>query len=411
MSDGAAAGLRVLMLSLNYAPEEIGIGPYSTGLATMLSARGAAVEVVAGTPYYPQWRRWNGWKQHSARMEDGVKVTRVRHYVPSRPTGAKRLAHHASFAAAALPAMRAAAGRLHPQIVFAVAPSLIAFPAARRAARKAGAKTWLHIQDLEVEAALETGLLSGGAARKAATAFERSMLQSADRISTISPQMARRIVGKGVPAERVTEVRNWANHDAEPDPASASQPLAEGRKLLLYSGNIGNKQGLNTVIAAARLLADRSDLEFLICGEGPNRERLEAQARGLENVGFAPLQPADRVAAMLRSAYLHLLPQIAGAADLVLPSKLANMLASGRPIVATAAPGTGVAEEVEGHGLVVEPGDPAALAGAIASLADDPDNANRLGAAGRARAAARWSAESVIDGLIPELRALAGLAG
>ncbi|HWU02319.1 MAG TPA: glycosyltransferase, partial [Novosphingobium sp.] len=109
------------------------------------------------------------------------------------------------------------------------------------------------------------------------------------------------------------------------------------------------------------------------------------------------LQPAERMADMLALASIHLLPQLPGAADLVLPSKLANMLGSGRPVVATAASGTGLAAEVEGAGLVTEPGDVDAFAAAIEHLLDHPEEAAAYGAQGRVRARTRWSKTALLD--------------
>ena len=118
------------------------------------------------------------------------------------------------------------------------------------------------------------------------------------------------------------------------------------------------------------------------------------------------LQPAERMGAMLTMADLHLLPQIAGAADLVLPSKLTNMLASGKPVVATTEEGTGLYGEVEGCGLCVPPGDAAALAAAITTLADDPDRRAKLGKAAAARAAERWQQDAILARATTALRDL-----
>jgi colanic acid biosynthesis glycosyl transferase WcaI len=96
-------------------------------------------------------------------------------------------------------------------------------------------------------------------------------------------------------------------------------------------------------------------------------------------------------------AYLHLLPQLPWAADLVLPSKLINMLASARPVVATAAPGTGLYEEVRGCGVCTAPGDIAALAEAIESLLDNPGLADRLGKSGPSRVNERWLLAGILD--------------
>jgi len=114
------------------------------------------------------------------------------------------------------------------------------------------------------------------------------------------------------------------------------------------------------------------------------------------NIQFRPLQPRERLGELLGVASLHLLPQIAGAADLLLPSKLTNMLASGRPIVATAAPGTGIAQEVAGCGLVVPSGDALGLACAIERLVDDRALRAAMGVRARERAEERWSRTRIL---------------
>jgi colanic acid biosynthesis glycosyl transferase WcaI len=243
---------------------------------------------------------------------------------------------------------------------------------------------------------------------------ENRLLALADRVSTISPQMCAKLREKGIAEDRIVEVRNWANAP-QPDPSGGAAYRAEWglgeRKVALYSGNIANKQGIEIVVEAARLLAHRPDLHFVVCGEGPNRARLKELAQGLTNISFHDLQPAARVGELLTLASVHLLPQIDGAADLVLPSKLANMWFSGRPVVATALPGTGLYGEVEGCGINTPPGDAPAFAEAIASLLDDPVRADALGRAARARGLERWSQTAVITRLAALIRTLAGRRG
>lgn len=397
--------MKLLILGLNYAPEPVGIGPYTAGLAEALTRRGHDITVVAGKPYYPQWRPYEGQpKGRTTTTENGVKITRVPHYIPANPSGARRLAHHASFAASAYgAAMEAAKGK--PDLVFTVAPSMMSVPVAARAARAAGAPLWVHIQDFEVEAAFATGLLKensflGTIARKA----ERKLLQQADRISTISSQMCDRLAEMEVIApEHIYQLRNWSNAAFDfttVDPGEYIRQWGlEGRKVALYSGNIANKQGIEILIEAAKLLRHRDDITFVICGEGPNRERLAELASGMGNVQLHALQPMERMGDFLSLAAVHLLPQIPGAADLVLPSKLTNMLASGRPVIATADPGTGLYDEVDGCGINTPPGDAAALASAIADLMDDPARMAELGQAATLRAAERWHQDAIIDRL------------
>jgi colanic acid biosynthesis glycosyl transferase WcaI len=213
-----------------------------------------------------------------------------------------------------------------------------------------------------------------------------------------------------VPANRVLELRNWADlsrvHVLDgPSPYRAEWGIA-ARHVALYSGNIANKQGIGIIVEAARRLAHREDLLFLVCGEGPNRDQLVDSARGLPNIRFEPLQPMERLGDLVGLASVHLLPQLAGAADLVLPSKLTNMLASGRPIVATADPGTGIASEVEGCGILTPPGDADRFAAAINDVLDRPEAAAMYGAEARRRAEQRWSHDAVIDRLEAQFRAI-----
>jgi colanic acid biosynthesis glycosyl transferase WcaI len=414
MASEGGKPLDVLIVSLNYAPEPVGVAPYSTGLAETLAAMGHRIEVIAGEAYYPQWQRYEGQPPTGQRrVENGVGVVRCPHYIPARVTGLKRIVHLASFSLTALiPAIRTAR-RLRPDAVFVAAPSLLSVPVAWLAAKLGGAKLWIHVQDFEVEAAFATGAMKArGLPARLARWLENRLLALGTRVSSISPQMVARLHAKGIAPERTYELRNWANADFAPDAAEAERYRQEwaigARKVALYSGNIAAKQGVDILIDAAKRLRERDDLVFVICGNGPNRESLARLAHGLDNVQLHDLQPAERMGGLLSLASVHLLPQIPGAADLLLPSKLTNMLISGRPVVATADPGTGLANEVEGCGIVTEPGNAEALAAAVERLLDDPESATRFGAAAAQRAAERWEQDAIISRFETTLRTALG---
>lgn len=408
--------LRVLIVGLNYAPEPIGIAPYTTGLAEHLSGSGHQVQVVAGRPYYPQWRVYPRFEaiRWTRSVENGVALTRCPHYVPTVPSGAKRIVHHLSFAAAALPVVVVRVLRERPDVVLCVMPSLVSAATARIAAWLGRAPLWLHVQDFEVDAAFATGLVRGGLLERALRRLERALFRSAATVSTISPMMVERLRAKGVAPDRSVELRNWASIDGSASGERYRREWGlEGRTVALYSGSVGRKQGAGLILDAARQLADRAPkdrdgIAFVICGEGPELAELKDAAQDLPAVQFHPLQPAARLGELLAMADLHLLPQIVAASDLVLPSKLTNMLASGRPVIATAAPGTGLHAEIDGCGIAVPPGDAAALAATIADLADDPARRAALGAQAARRAAERWSAPAILARFEARLVALAG---
>jgi colanic acid biosynthesis glycosyl transferase WcaI len=171
----------------------------------------------------------------------------------------------------------------------------------------------------------------------------------------------------------------------------------------LFSGSLGGKQGLMVIPAAASQLRDRSNIVFVVCGDGVMKSELESAVAGLPNVRMLPLQPAARLSELLAMADIHLLPQSPDAADLVLPSKLSGMLASGRPVIATCRPGTEISEIVSQCGLVVAPQDSTALALAVSRLADDVAMRLDLGRRAREFAESNFERNAVLGALFGAL--------
>jgi colanic acid biosynthesis glycosyl transferase WcaI len=329
-------------------------------------------------------------------------VHRVPLYVPKKPSGLKRLLHLASFGCASLFSTMHIASRFKPDVIFAVAPALTSAVAALAGALVCNAKTWLHIQDWEVEAAFDLGLLKGAGSRKMALGVEGSLLRSFDRVSSIGPAMVQKIIEKGVASTRVFELRNWVDVDQTCVFESSNTRyrkelnISADEIVALYSGNMARKQGLEALADVARRLeAIKAPVTMVLCGAGPARADLESLCADLSNVKWLPLQSLDRLPELLGTADIHLLPQRAEAADLVLPSKLTGMLASGRPVLAMAEEGSGLAQEVKDCGVIVS-ADSQAMSDAILELAADAKTRARLGANARARAIDRWCRRTII---------------
>jgi glycosyltransferase involved in cell wall biosynthesis len=169
-------------------------------------------------------------------------------------------------------------------------------------------------------------------------------------------------------------VRNWVDLTqikplAGTNAFRAELGLSSSDFVVLYAGNIGAKQALDVVVDAARQLAGTPRVHFIIAGDGPEKQRLVQGCAGLPRVHFLPLQPEERLCELLNLADLHVLPQARGAADLVLPSKLGGMLASGKPVLATADTGTELFDVLQGTAILVPAGDSAAMAREIGLLA------------------------------------------
>jgi colanic acid biosynthesis glycosyl transferase WcaI len=395
--------MRILLIAINYWPELTGIGKYTGEMAEWLAQKGSEVRVITAPPYYPAWRvgaGHSGWRYRRERLA-GVDILRCPFWVPSRPTGLKRVLHLASFALTAMPAMLWSGLRWKPDCVFVVEPPLFCAPAALLTARLAGGIAWLHVQDFEVDAAFDLGILRVGWLRRWVLATERWLMRRFDVVSTISDRMLARLRDKGVKAEKGVLFPNWVDtgsiHPLSGTSRLRSELGIDAKKFVaLYSGNMGEKQGLETIIAAARLLESRPDLLFVLCGDGAARARLVDAARGLQNVMFIPLQPLERLNQLLNMADVHLLPQRVDAEDLVMPSKLTAMMASGRPVVATAYHDSQVELILRQRGLVVEPGDAAAIAEAVVRLYQHPDEWLHLGEAARAYAVDVWDRDEVL---------------
>lgn len=404
--------MKILICSLNYAPELTGIGKYSGEMAKWLAARGHNVKVIAAPPYYPKWRIWRGYsgKFYKKEIVDGVEVLRCPLWVPKRPGGLARLLHLFVFALSSLPALL---GQIfwRPDVVWVVAPALSSVPGAWLAARLSGAPVWLHIQDYEVDTAFSLGLLRGKWLRSLVLRCESWLLRRFDRVSTISGKMLKLALGKGVAAARLVSFPNWVDAAAI-SPARRSEAfrhdfgVGADDVMVLYAGSMGAKQGLEILGEAARRLRGVSAIKFVFCGEGAGKDGLLAACAGLGNVCFSDLLPEAQFGALLASADIHLLPQRADAADLVMPSKLGGMLASGGAVIATALPGTEVAEVLAGCGVIVPPENPAAFAEAIAQLAGDTSARRRLGAKARSFAESGLAAESVLATFEGELKCL-----
>ena len=241
--------------------------------------------------------------------------------------------------------------RWKPDRIIGVVPTLFCTPGMRLLAKLSGARTLLHIQDYEVDAMLGLGMAGNGRAGKVAklaSAFERSGLHNVDNVSTISRSMMNKACEKGVAPEKVIFFPNWSEvsrfREVPETLAMALRQrlgLPDERKIILYSGNIGEKQGLESVITAAEQLREQPWL-FAIVGQGGGKARLEKMVaeRGLDNVKFLPLQSYEDLPALLAIGDCHLVIQKRGAADAVLPSKLTNILAVGGNAVITAEPQT-----------------------------------------------------------------------
>jgi colanic acid biosynthesis glycosyl transferase WcaI len=401
--------MRILINTINFSPELTSTGKYTGEMAAWLAARGHSVRVVTTPPHYPQWQIADGYSSYRYKREKPAvsvgpnkpDVFRCPVWVPRVPRGLQRLLYLGSFAVSSCPAMlRQVSWR--PEVVLLVEPTFSGFPHTLCIAWLTGAASWLHIQDFEVDVAFGLKYFSSPRLMRWVHALERFVLKKFDRVSAISERMVDRLASKGVDASHRVLFPNWVD-------TSEIFPLPNGGTfrgelgvssetvVALYSGNMGMKQGLNVLGETCKVLASRANIQFVFCGDGPYRETLVRMTSGISNVRFLTLQPVEKLNELLNAADIHLLPQLGGAADLVMPSKLTGMMASGRPVVATSQPGTQLSAVLDGRGIITPPGEAEAFAAAIAQLAEQPALRRGLGLKAREYAVARMSRDLILE--------------
>jgi colanic acid biosynthesis glycosyl transferase WcaI len=396
--------LSVTVVGINYAPEVTGIGVYNAGLARFLTAKGHRVQMVTSFEYYPRWRKADRDQGVLFRQEwDGdVRVRRGYVYVPARPSVARRILHELSFVASALVSYLTAE---RADVTIIVSPPLALGLPVALLARLKRSKTLLHVQDLQPDAAVELGMMRDGALVRLLYLLERATYRVVDVVSVISGGMYAKLRTKGVSPERLVLFRNWADDDmVRPRSVDTQFRTAWGlvdRIVIMYSGNLGVKQGLDTLLEAAWLLRERDGLAFVVVGDGGEKPALQLRASklGLGNIRFESLRPAEELSELLATADISVVPQREGVTDIVLPSKVANIMSSGRPLVVAAADLTELARIVREAdcGIVVPPGDAKALAEALDGLACATDERARMGANGRRYVEENLTCRSVLE--------------
>jgi len=407
--------VKVLILSINYWPEVTGIGAFTTYRAEYLARAGHDVEVCTSFPYYPEWRVPREYAGKFALTEEhnGVKIVRSYLYVPNPVTAVRRILHEASFIFSCT--LRALMRR-RPDVLLVVSPPLGLAATAILLSRVWRVPFVFDVEDLQPDSASDLEMLPAWAI-KLLYKLENAAYRNARLVTTLTASMKNKIVGKGIPREKVEVL------EPRMDDSMTTLLKEEGREfrrryglgekfLVTHSGNMGVKQGLEVILNAAALNRADDSLLFLLVGDGADRKRVQQRAKelGLPNVRFLPLLDEDDFRGLLSASDVCLVSQQKGVTEIAFPSKIVTYLAAGRPIVASVNPQSEVARIIEksGAGMIVEAEDAAGLLAAIQELRiQDPA---AMGENGRRHARARWSAVPVLGHMEQCLSAVAGSA-
>jgi colanic acid biosynthesis glycosyl transferase WcaI len=363
---------RILLIGHNFAPEPTGIGKYSGEMMEWLTKKGNDCTVVTTYPYYPHWKIQspykNGWYKKEvvsfSECEEKLTVYRCPLYVPEKLSGTNRMLHDFSFFISMFFAVIKLMlfDKRFDYIITVAPPFHLSYLSIFYRMIKGG-KLIYHVQDLQIEAAQESKLLKGDKLFNLLFKAEKFILKQNDVLSSISqgmivfPNWVETSVFSPI-IDKTNLKKNWSyNND---------------QFICLYSGSIGEKQGLENIIYAAESLKENTRIQFIICGTGPYKSKLQDLVlnKQLKNVTFLPLQDKKYFNDFLNMVDLHLIVQKAFMGDLVMPSKLLAILSSGGVSLVTAEKNTSLQELIEKFnvGFVVAPDDYVLLAEEILQI-------------------------------------------
>lgn len=401
-----AAPSPILFVTRYFWPELIGSAPFTSDIADWLAREGRPMTVLSGLPHYPGTTVFPAYRGrlHQRETVGAVTVERVRSGPPRRSSALARMINEADFLAKGLGALLSGRIARHP-IVLALSPSILAVAVAL-AARRPGGVAIAIVHDIQSGLAERLGMNGrrlGGLMRS----VERAMLNRVDLVVVLSQEMKDQLRSIGITAP-IDVVPLWVDTDQ----IQPVEPAAHRCVKVLYSGNLGRKQGLGQVVAMAEQLAvRRPEIEIVLRGNGNQVGELaaEIERRGLDNVRLAELQPNEGLATALAAGDIHLVPQNPQAAAFAVPSKVYNIMAVGRPFVATALPGSTLwhLQRQSGAFLCVPPNEPRGFAEAVLRLADDAQLRRELGRRGREFVEQHYAKPLILSAFASRLDALA----
>ena len=410
---------KILLLTLVYAPDGVSTSVLMTELALELCKLGHDITVLTTTPHYnvdpeararqPLKREWGGLLYRSDC--EGIPVYHASIPVKGSRVGA-RLLDYARFHAISTLVGLTLIGR--PDVILVPSPPLTIGLSAWLLSLARRAPFIYNVQEIYPDVAVSLGVLKNRRMIRAMESLERFIYARSRIVTVISEWFRRRLLSKGVPTEKLRMIPNFVDTDfIQPGPRHNGFSSVHGFDdpfVVLYAGNIGLTQGLETVLAAAQLLTHLSDLRFVIVGDGARRGWLEDQLgkERLDNVTLLPYQPRSVVPQIYASSDLCLVPLKHGTAQETFPSKIYTIMAAGRPVVASADPDSELAWVVAeaNCGWAVPPDDPASLAVALTAAYDRRTELAIRGQNGRDYVMAYHSRQAVAaqyDALIREV--------
>jgi colanic acid biosynthesis glycosyl transferase WcaI len=381
--------VRLTVITPHFHPDVAPTGEVVTRVVEELAGRNHEIHVVTAFPFYREHRVEPPYEGRVVRQEDTPwgRITRVNPW----PTDDKLNLVKRALSFAGFSALTALLGaRAGPtQGVLALSPPLTLGVSGWLVARRNRCPFVFNVQDVYPDVAIDLGMLTQPRLIAATRRLERFCYARADAVTVLSEDLRDNVARKAGRPQAVKVIPNFVDTQKIVPAPSHNSYRSEfdlgDATVVMYAGNVGLSQSLELVLDAAERLANRTDVCFVVNGQGAARARLEHRARSLANVRFVDMQPAERLPEVLAAADIHLVPLKRGLTRSSVPSKIYSIFAAARPLVASVDEGSEVARIVQrsGAGIAVPPDDAAAFTAAVTELIDDVPRREAMGREGR----------------------------
>ncbi len=406
--------MKIIIISINFHPEDSSTGLYTTQMAEYLKERGHNLSVITGFPYYPQWRIFDAYKDRPQYLEEeyrGIKIYRYKQFVPENPDFKGRVKQIISFTLGSLKNIKKIKDT---DVVISVVPFTASVLLGYLIKKRTGAKLWVHVQDFEFDAAFEAGVASKSSIKKLLLSkvlyrIETALFNRADILSSISYSMLEK--AKKKTKTELFYFPNWIDADfINPEKAKLHPYMKTDKFKILYSGNIGAKQDWQQYVRIVSYFEKSDDVEFILVGDGAKKDWVLSQLKNKKNVRYYPPVPYEELPDLLCSADIHVLFQKSDVIDTVMPSKLLGMMASAKPSVITGNPESEVSiviNKAQGKGFF-KPEDFESVVEFIKMLKEDRETAQDIGRKARNYVKENFSKEKVLNRFERKLLSLSG---
>jgi len=377
---------KILILTTNFWPEPTGISIYTTDLARTLPFDGYQVTVLTGLAHYPWWKVPEEFKNigEGKSTVDETTVVRVRHFIPAKMNALNRVFYEISLCFNLMKVMKIFSEQKFVAVI-AFIPAVAAGFVGKKISQNLGIPFGVVVQDLSGVGARQSGLKGGHLFYAAARRVERKVIVAASTVVTVSPVMTKIISEFGVEPTGITHIANYAARTIELKDRLQSRLTFgwnEEAFIVVHSGNMGAKQGLENVIEASKVLSRDSKIKIYLVGHGNQEANLRKLCDGLKNIAVMGAVADDRYSALLSAADLMLVNERSTQMEMSLPSKLTSYLYSERPVLAAVPKGGATWKFLDGIAELVEAGKPSLLARAIEDLSQDPEKRKQLASKG-----------------------------